>query len=121
MIHSNHCHSLVYDFDCSLPLPCDFSSYSKQVLRDDDLLHEDYHRRFRVVSAHDYLEVFASDRSRMKNQTGEWIKPPPQYPCIQTNESSNNLDDFICMDNKLFHVGEILTLKQLNTRFGLAN
>lgn len=37
-----------------------------------------------MIRADLYLKTFASDRSHMKDANGEWQKPPPSYPCIET-------------------------------------
>lgn len=41
-------------------------------------------RKFRVIRADSYLKNFASDRSHMKDSSGNWREPPPSYPCIET-------------------------------------
>ena len=41
-------------------------------------------RMFRVIPANVFLDTFASDRSHMLDAEGKWLKPPPSYPCIQT-------------------------------------
>lgn len=47
----------------------------------------------------DFLTHFASDRTHMKDEnTGAWIKPPPDYAPIKTNSSTNNIEDYISMD-----------------------
>lgn len=102
---------LVFDLDTSLPFPCSFDLYMQSAIRSDFLLNEKYHRWFRVIPSKEYLATFASDRSRMRTPDGRWIKPPPSYPCIQTEFSTNNLDDFINMiesRNSIFKVGQIV-------------
>ena len=42
------------------------------------------YRKFRVIRADSYLKNFASDRSHMKDSSGNWREPPPSYPCIET-------------------------------------
>ena len=64
----------------------------------EDRLPDCYKRKFRVVPAHEFLKRFASDRRHMKDSKGGWTKPPPSYDCIATEETSNNIDDFISMD-----------------------
>ena len=34
----------------------------------------------------------------MKDSKGGWTMPPPPYDCIATEESSNNIDEFISME-----------------------
>lgn len=51
-----------------------------------------------MISAQQFLETFASDRSHMVKD-GKWLKPPPAYPCIATSKSTNNIKEFISMVN----------------------
>lgn len=37
-----------------------------------------------MIRADSYLKNFASDRSHMKDSSGNWREPPPSYPCIET-------------------------------------
>lgn len=37
-----------------------------------------------MIRADSYLKNFASDRSHMKDSSGNWREPPPEYPCIET-------------------------------------
>jgi hypothetical protein len=37
---------------------------------------------FRVIPATKFIEVFASDRSHMLDDDGNWRAPPPPWPCI---------------------------------------
>lgn len=111
----NHC-SQVFDLDTTLPFPCDFNEYTKKTFKTNTMLKPQYYRMFRVIPALMYLQFFASDRSHMKNDTGEWLKPPPEYPCIQTACATNNLSEFISMDSSV-GIGDILTLDQFLSRF----
>lgn len=99
---------LVFDLDSTVAFPSSFNLYLQSCIRNDCLLLEErFHRRFRVIGAKQYLEIFASDRSRMKHPDGSFIKPPPNYPCIQTELSHNNLDDFIDMTESLNVVSSV--------------
>nr|CAG4649628.1 EOG090X0C0Q [Scapholeberis mucronata] len=97
-IHSKSSGSLVYDLDCTLEFPSTFDEYIAKVVRPDDQLTSQFKRKFRVISAEQFLETFASDRSHMVKD-GQWLKPPPAYPCIATEKSTNNVKDFISMVN----------------------
>ncbi|XP_022239826.1 protein N-terminal glutamine amidohydrolase-like isoform X2 [Limulus polyphemus] len=108
--------ALVYDLDSMLSFPVDFSTYGSQTLRSDFLLKPEYHRKFRVIPGEVFLKKFASDRSRMKNSDGAWIKSPPPFPCIQTSESTNNLEEFISMKPET-GVGELMNLNQFIERY----
>jgi hypothetical protein len=100
-----------------LSFPTHFDTYSKETFRDEDLIKQEYHRMFRVIEAQLFLNKFASNRSRMLRPDGSWIKPPPEYPCIQTNDCDNNLEDFISMNNNQSEMGFVMNLKELNVRF----
>ncbi|XP_054713096.1 protein N-terminal glutamine amidohydrolase-like [Uloborus diversus] len=117
-VHSpeNNSGSVVYDLDSTLPFPVPFEKYAPLTFQFDSLLPVSHHRFFRVIPAKIYLEIFASDRSRMKKADGTWIKQPPPYPCLTTNESTNNLEDFISMDSSR-GVGEVMNLRKFLERF----
>lgn len=110
---SNDVH-LVYDFDTILPFPSDFNQYADGVFKSNNNI------LFRVIPASQYLLRFASDRSRMKDKNGMFLQPPPDYPCIQVDGETNNLNKFISMDNK-FETGNVLTLDQLKQMFSYKN
>nr|XP_006815963.1 PREDICTED: protein N-terminal glutamine amidohydrolase-like isoform X2 [Saccoglossus kowalevskii] len=111
---SNTGNAEVYDLDSVLEFPTPFLDYSSQTFRNEQLKQQ-YHRKFRVIRASEYLETFASDRSHMLKD-GQWLAPPPIYPCIQTKESIMNLNDFISV-NPSFGVGEVMTLQAFNFHF----
>ena len=104
--------SVVYDLDTRLRFPCNFTEYLEEVIKDDVLIPAEYHRLFRVINAVQYLDKFASDRSRMRNQDCSYTMTPPPYPCISTPESSNNLNRFIRMADSSFEVGKVFNLCQ---------
>ncbi|GAB6019336.1 Protein N-terminal glutamine amidohydrolase, variant 2 [Chamberlinius hualienensis] len=109
--------SVVYDLDSTLPFPCKFLQYATCTFKSDEFLKNVFHRKFRVIEAELFLQGFASDRSHMlQSGSGEWLKPPPTYPCIQTSDSSNNLPEFLSMDPYV-GIGQILTLDQLMEKF----
>ncbi|XP_071941162.1 protein N-terminal glutamine amidohydrolase-like [Antedon mediterranea] len=76
------CH--IYDLDTWLSFPSSFDDYIQKAIRDENLMQQKYHRKFRMVPGTVFLEKFASDRSHMKAANGDWLKPPPTYPCIST-------------------------------------
>lgn len=94
---SNDGQSLVYDLDCVLDFPSTFEEYFDAAIMDNANLKENFHRKFRVINASIFLNTFASNRSHMRSPEGGWLAPPPQYPCIQTN-NSNTIELFISMD-----------------------
>ncbi|XP_027058290.1 protein N-terminal glutamine amidohydrolase [Pocillopora verrucosa] len=88
---------LIYDLDSILPFPCPFEQYVQQAIQNDRQLKKHFHRKFRVIPAEIFLSTFASDRSHMKKPNGEWVKPPPPYSPIRSEESTMNLQEFIDM------------------------
>ncbi|CAL1276927.1 unnamed protein product [Larinioides sclopetarius] len=108
--------TLVCDLDSVLPFPVPLEKYAPMTFQYETCLKSIYHRYFRVIPAEMFLKTFASDRSRMRNPDGTWIKDPPPYPCLSTPESTNNIDEFISMDPSV-GVGEILNLNQFLEKF----
>ena len=112
---------LIFDLDSDLPFPTYFHKYVTETFRTDAILNAEYHRFFRVVPATLYLQKFSSDRRHMKKPDGSWMKSPPPYECIQTQECEHNLDSFICMDNSLnaanTSFGDVMSLKEFVQRF----
>jgi len=108
--------STVFDLDTNLQYPCDYNSYSQDTFKSDDNILEQFHRKFRVIPFEDFLLNFASDRHHMKDENGQWLQPPPDYPCIQTPKSTNNINDFISMKPNSCP-GEVVSLEKLNQIF----
>ncbi|KAM8936822.1 protein N-terminal glutamine amidohydrolase isoform 1-T1 [Lycaon pictus] len=79
--------SFIYDLDTVLPFPCPFDTYVEDAFKSDEDIHPQFRRKFRVIRADSYLKNFASDRSHMKDSSGNWREPPPSYPCIETGGS----------------------------------
>jgi Uncharacterized conserved protein. len=72
-----------------------------------------------------YLETFFSDRMHMVKEE-KWIATPPTYECITTSNMTknkhgflSNLDHYIDMSRSDSKYGEVLTLDQLKSKFGL--
>ncbi|XP_049710059.1 protein N-terminal glutamine amidohydrolase isoform X3 [Elephas maximus indicus] len=81
------------------------------------VFHGFFNRKLRVIRADSYLKHFASDRSHMKDSSGNWREPPPPYPCIETGDSKMNLNDFISMNPEVGW-GAVYTLSEFVRRFG---
>lgn len=107
---------LIYDLDTTLGFPEEFDGYVRDAFRPHVGISPEFAQVFRVVSAAEFLDKFASDRSRMRRADGTWLKPPPPYPCIQTNSCDNNIDEFISVDEAV-GVGKVYTLVQFVQRF----
>lgn len=105
--------TLVYDLDTVLPFPVSFNQYAKEAFKPgltlwigpSTIFPE---RMYRVIPADGFLEEFASDRSHM-HKDGSWLAPPPSYPPIRSQKSSNNIQEFISMKQDSTAPGSILT------------
>lgn len=110
LIRKNKATVDVFDFDTLLGFPSCFEDYVRKAIGSESNMIPTYHRFFRVIPAKEYLRAFASDRSHMKNEKGEWMKPPPPYEPIKTSTSTNNLSAFISME-KNEGPGRVMDLK----------
>ncbi|XP_028402330.1 protein N-terminal glutamine amidohydrolase-like [Dendronephthya gigantea] len=116
LLHKRTTDAYVYDLDTTLDFPCNLKEYAEKALQNESQFITTFHRFFRVIPAPYFLKTFASDRSHMKNNDGEWMKPPPNYPLIKTQDSSMNLFEFIDMKTDNGH-GTIMDMKKLLEHF----
>lgn len=84
----------IFDLDSRLPFPVDAATYVTESFPRE--APQQYRPLFRVVLASRFLEVFASDRSHMRDDDGRFRAPPPAWRPIRP-QRDNNLDDFIDM------------------------
>lgn len=110
--------SLVFDLDSKLPFPCQFTEYAAKGIRPNVTLRKQFHRKFRVIPASLFLSTFACDRSHMLDANKDWMSEPPPYPCISTQDSTNNIHDFISMDTGV-GVGTVLDFEGLTEKFSV--
>ncbi|EFJ34093.1 hypothetical protein SELMODRAFT_68426, partial [Selaginella moellendorffii] len=90
----------VWDLDTSLGLPVAFSSYVNEALKPPVVKKHLLERLFRVVSAHNFLRYFASDRRHMKTSDGGWLAAPPDYECIVSQDGTiHNLETYISVSH----------------------
>jgi hypothetical protein len=102
----------IWDLDTTLPLPCAAGEYLRRSFRagvGPELLP-----RFRVVEAGLFTRVFASDRSHMRTETGEFSREPPPWPLLGAPGAASNLASFV--DVATPFVGEVLDLPGLLAR-----
>ncbi|KAF9533441.1 N-terminal glutamine amidase-domain-containing protein, partial [Crepidotus variabilis] len=93
----------VYDFDTTLENPSNFQEYVMHTFSDG--LPPSFQSLFRVISASDFLEFFASDRSHMlvtahgpdisadggiSTNISRYYSPPPLYHPIQGSAAAAN-------------------------------
>lgn len=120
LIYEGYNSSWVFDSDSLLQFPVHFVDYYIQTFKSDDLLKPEFHRLFRVISASDYLNNFASDRRHMKNENGTWIKPPPPWLPISCQNEMHNLPKFMSMSFETSHrpeFGKVYNLTDFYQRF----
>ena len=111
---------VVWDLDCALGFGIPFHSWATKSLRPGTQLREQYHQMFRVVSAADYLAGFASDRSHMRDATGEFKMPPPPQPCIVAKSGeTHTLPKWWDMTHKEPGYGKVHDVKGLLRHFGV--
>jgi hypothetical protein len=84
----------VWDQDTHLDLPMSLEDYLSESFPLVELIDSDLQPRFRVIPAETYLSTFSSDRRHMRNEDGQWLAPPPQWPPI-CRDGIHNLDDFL--------------------------
>uniref|UniRef100_A0A8D0E823 Protein N-terminal glutamine amidohydrolase n=1 Tax=Salvator merianae TaxID=96440 RepID=A0A8D0E823_SALMN len=112
--------NFIYDLDTVLPFPCPFDTYVEEAFKSDSIINPEFQRKIRLIRADVYLKTFASDRSHMKDASGNWLKPPPPYPCIETADFKMNLNDFISM-NPDIGWGSVFPLPEFAQTFGSRN
>lgn len=76
--------SRIWDLDSRLPLPVAARDWLTRSFPQGSGLPEPLQPRFRVVPAGDYRAELASDRRHMRAPGGDWLHPPPPWPCIGT-------------------------------------
>lgn len=103
----------VFDLDTLLPTPTPVVEYLRGTFG-ELAVPDEFRPLFRVIDADEFVKVFSSDRSHMKNPDGSWHVPPPPWPAIERNERSN-LMDLIDMEKK--NVGQVMDLFQLEVAF----
>ncbi|KAJ8509782.1 hypothetical protein OPV22_000216 [Ensete ventricosum] len=89
---------LVWDLDSRLPFPSPINVYFSEAIQPTYSPNLVNSRLFRVVHAPVFLRCFASDRSHMKDDLGNWLALPPKYePITSEDGTKNNLDKYIHM------------------------
>lgn len=100
----------VWDLDCRAGLPLPLGSWVEQTFRAG--VPEQLAPRFRVVSALQLEQLFASDRRHMRDEHGQWRAEPPGWPPIVARSGAvHTLDAFV--DTLSPGLGEVMSLEQL--------
>lgn len=104
----------VWDLDTTADLPCPVDEYLRLTFPYAGRLPRGFEPRFRLVPGDDFVQLFASDRSHMKNHLGRWQEPPPPWPPIGDGRP-NTLDRFRDLEDPI--AGRIVTLAQFAQEF----
>ncbi|WP_158858557.1 protein N-terminal glutamine amidohydrolase [Lunatibacter salilacus] len=75
--------SLIYDFDSTLDLPSPLGRYLELTFRSE---YENEQPAFKAIDSNNFIHLFFSDRSHMKDPEGNWTFAPPSWPLIQNTE-----------------------------------
>jgi hypothetical protein len=91
--------SLIWDLDTKLgfPLPAEeyFDKSFPMELDEEEAIY------FKVIDAQTYLRDFSSDRSHMKDEQGNWQSPPPQHPCIMSQDGISKFQRLLITKTEL--------------------
>jgi hypothetical protein len=82
----------VFDLDSTAGWGIPLAEYLAATFPLAGQLHDEYEPRFRLIPAGEFVHDFASDRSHMRDADGNWLAPPPEWPCIG---NGHNLADYI--------------------------
>lgn len=104
----------LWDFDTRLGFPIDLHVYLLSSFATVGIQPPEFDPLFRVLPAADFRAHLCSDRSHMRDERGEWLRPPPPWPMIGTGQP--NLNRLRDMSDPF--LGEITDLRGLIARFG---
>jgi len=104
----------LWDLDSELGRPLSLGAWLEGTFPRVERLPSRFRPRFRIVPAPIYLEVFSSDRSHMRDEEGEWKRPPPEWPAIFREDRGMNLDRFTDMEADF--VGDVSPYWELRSR-----
>ncbi len=102
----------IWDLDTLLPFPCQLTEYLEKTFSFE--IETQFMPKFRAISREYYIKNLTSDRSHMKDSDGNYLQPPPPWPCISP-EMGSNIFKFTNMENP--SPGTVYTLDQLITDF----
>ncbi|CAO3589680.1 unnamed protein product [Absidia cylindrospora] len=80
--------TVVYDFDTTLSFPCPLAEYIDKSFQPNIPLKTQFIRRYRMIPGELYIQKFASDRSHMISENGDYHAPPPTYPAIVASDGN---------------------------------
>ena len=102
---------MVYDFEAALPFPTALQKYFARTFQFIPAVESRVAPQFKIIPADEYSRDFYSDRMHMKNSTGEWLAPPPDWPLITGSKKlplAGLLDFTATSPHEIFSLHEIL-------------
>lgn len=104
----------VYDFDTTLPFPADAATYLHRTFGPAMNCPPTMRPRFALFEGDAYRDVFASDRSHMRDENGVWHAPPPDWPPINPERGAG----FLAFVHQQMAADTSLSLADMQSRFG---
>lgn len=98
----------IWDLDSTLGLPVPLSTYLRASFDYPRGFAAPYSARFRVIEASRYRDTLATDRRHMRDESGDYLVPPPPWPAIGTG---SNLMRLVDMEDPI--AGEVVELAEL--------
>jgi len=105
---------VVYDLDTVLPLPVDAGTYLSQTFREQDSVPATFRPRFVLYEGATFVDGFASDRSHMRDEHGDWLAPPPDWGAINPGRGEA-FPEFLA---RQLDAGTDVSLTEMYTKFG---
>jgi hypothetical protein len=99
----------IWDLDTRLPTPVDREQWIRHTFPDHRRVSPRWTPLVRRVEGDDYLASFSSDRSHMRDASGEWRAEPPPWEPIYDPETGMNLPKFVDMEAAF--LGDVLELE----------
>lgn len=101
----------IFDLDTTLPCPMELERYFAQSFLEVTNFGSVLAPRVKIIEAEKYANEFYSDRSHMKDETGNWLSPPPPWPLID-NAKTISIDDLLdfttASKQKIYSLSEAL-------------
>ena len=104
----------IWDLDTRLGMPIAVDDYLSQTF---PLIPktEQFQPVFRVIDSDEFVQVFSSDRSHMRDQKGKWLQQPPAWDPI-CRDGTFNLIDFL--ETEPGGIGVLMDRFAFLSRFG---
>jgi len=106
---------VIWDLDTRLETPSSFDEWWDGTFVALDRLPERLEPRFRLLASEEYLEVFSSDRSHMRDEQGAYKKPPPPWEPIYDPAMGHTLDRLVAVSDPF--AGELVAVDDMLRRF----